>query len=269
MTLPLLNCEIDGGPNGHPTLVLVHGVAGSLPIWDPIFNDLAKTHHVVRLDLLGYGHSPKPHITYTPQAHVEAIRRTLIQRDIKPPYVLIGLSMGSTLVLDFAARYPHEVASLIAIGYPYYRDRRDAEKGLGSNLWAGLTIKHPLTARVFIPTVWMLGRIGILPSGLFTKIYSPVMASDTLLNPYRVFRSNIWHCMVEVHSRHLLHASQDKPRLFIHGERDMWSDVSIVRDAVSVFKASRFEIITNAEHNLVVLEPKRTLQLILGFIDAV
>lgn len=263
-----LNTQVAGSKSGKPTLVLIHGVAGSLHIWDPVYDDLCQRYRVVRIDLLGYGHSPKPRLTYTPETHVEAIRRTLRAHDIQPPYTLVGLSMGVTLVLSFAALYPDEVDSLVAIGFPYYHDQAAARAGLKNNLWAGLTITHPLFARFFVPTAWWLGRIGIIPSHLFTKIYSPLMAHDTLLNPYRVFRSNIFNCMIASDADRLLRDSADMRRLFIHGGRDAWSPGVNVKAAVAPYAHSEFVEIPDAEHNLVVLEPARIIALVEGFVDA-
>lgn len=250
-----LNADVSPITDVGPPLVLVHGVAGSLRIWDPVFDRLAALRTTVRFDLLGYGHSPKPRLTYTPSRHARAIRETLRGLSIKPPYILVGLSMGSTVVLQYAADYPDEVASLMMIGYPYYASRTRAEQGLRHNLWAGLTIDHPLVARVFIPAAWTLGRLRILPPRLFAGIYSPVQARETLLSPYRVFRSNIWDSMVDVDHDVLLRASAGKPRLFLHGSRDEWSPADEVRRAVSGPDGTRFREVPDAGHNLVVLEP--------------
>ena len=268
MISDLLNMEIKGKANGLPTLVLVHGVAGSMHIWDPIFNELSASYQVVRLDLLGYGHSPKPRVEYTPTEHVAAIRRTLLHHGIQPPYHLAGLSMGVTLVLSFASLFPDEVASIIGIGYPYYASEAAAKRGLRHDTWAGLTIAHPAMASLIIPPTWWLGRIGVLPTHMFTKIYSPLMAHDTMLNPYRVFRSTIWNCMVHVNPEKLLGYSSAKRRLFIHGDLDKWAPAGEVQAAVATYPNTSFVHIPNAEHNLVVLEPAKTLSLMLDFLES-
>jgi pimeloyl-ACP methyl ester carboxylesterase len=77
-----------------PPLVLIHGVAGSSMVWDRIVPHLEPYFTVIRMDLLGYGHSPKPLETYTPYRHVAAIRRTLDHGGIAGPYSFVGLSMG-------------------------------------------------------------------------------------------------------------------------------------------------------------------------------
>src|SRR5579863_7559617 len=100
--------------SGHgPTMVLVHGVAGSNMVWDRILPFLEPHFRIVRVDLLGYGHSPKPDVTYSPHRHVAAIRRTLAQSGNAPPYAIVGLSMGSNLMLEYAQRWPSDVQGMV------------------------------------------------------------------------------------------------------------------------------------------------------------
>jgi pimeloyl-ACP methyl ester carboxylesterase len=264
MKSDLLNVSIEG--KGQP-LILIHGVAGSLHIWDPIVDELSKDYRIVRMDLLGYGHSPKPHVVYTPLTHVTAIRDTLIQKGIQPPYTLIGLSMGVSLALEYAARWPEEVSGFIGIGFPYYPNEVTAKKGLHNNTWTRLTIEHTFLAQIIIPTIWGLARHGILPAESFSRIYSPLMARETMLNPYYVFKSSVWNTMVRNPQTKLLKESGSMKRLFIHGTDDVWASPADVAAAIEPYKKSELKIIQNKAHNLVVLEPKLTTKYIKQYLS--
>ncbi|MGW2160808.1 alpha/beta fold hydrolase [Nonomuraea sp. NPDC001699] len=48
------------GPADAPALVLIHGLAGSTRWWDQVVPALARSHRVIRIDLLGHGRSAKP-----------------------------------------------------------------------------------------------------------------------------------------------------------------------------------------------------------------
>ncbi|GAA0938296.1 alpha/beta hydrolase [Pseudonocardia zijingensis] len=48
------------GPRDAPALVLVHGFSASGRSWDQVVPALARTHRVIRVDLLGHGSSAKP-----------------------------------------------------------------------------------------------------------------------------------------------------------------------------------------------------------------
>lgn len=260
----VLNNEIKGA--GKP-LILIHGVAGSLHIWDPIFEKLSKHHQVIRFDLLGYGYSPKPRIAYTPQKHIAAIRHTLQQEGIRPPYMLIGLSMGVNLALEYAATWPEEVANFIGIGFPYYANEVMARKGLHNNLWTRLAIERPHVAPFIVPPIWWLGRHNIIPAGKFTKIYTPIMAHDTLLNPYRVFRSSLLNCMLYNPQTALLEKSSLLRRCFIHGAHDEWQSPEHVAQAIKQYSNSSLVVIPKTGHNTVVLEPEITTKYILEYLS--
>jgi pimeloyl-ACP methyl ester carboxylesterase len=48
------------GPHEAPALVLIHGLAASTRWWDALIPLLARSHRVIRIDLLGHGRSAKP-----------------------------------------------------------------------------------------------------------------------------------------------------------------------------------------------------------------
>jgi pimeloyl-ACP methyl ester carboxylesterase len=251
-----------------PSIVLIHGVAGSHLVWDRIVPLLEPHFTLIRMDLLGYGHSPKPRGTYTPHRHVAAIRRTLDHLGIVGPNSFVGLSMGTNLVLEYAMRWPDQVRELIGIGFPFYSSEADARIGLKNNVWTRLALEHPMMARVFVPTVWWIGRL--LP-GLFSRhatIYTGPMAKDALRARYTSFRSSLLHCMVEYRLQGPLEASGQLRRLFIHGDDDQWSSAEAVQQAIRPFAHSDFRSIRNAPHNLAVAEPPRTAKLMLEFLGA-
>ena len=115
-------------------------------MWDRLVPSLEQRYKVARVDLMGYGSSPMLAPTCSPEVHVEAIRFTLRDAGISPPYTLIGLSMGANLVLTYAARWPEEVSGLVGIAMPYYATEEAARHGLHHNVWTRLTVDHPRLA---------------------------------------------------------------------------------------------------------------------------
>lgn len=47
-------------PAQHPTVILIHGLGGTLNIWDPIAGVLENRFSVLRYDLRGHGQSDVP-----------------------------------------------------------------------------------------------------------------------------------------------------------------------------------------------------------------
>lgn len=63
-------------------------------------------------------------------AMVECCREDLLARGLKPPYRLLALSLGGMVAVEWASRYPHEIASCVLINTsmrpysPFYRRLR-------------------------------------------------------------------------------------------------------------------------------------------------
>jgi pimeloyl-ACP methyl ester carboxylesterase len=247
-------------------MVLIHGVAGSHMVWDRLVPLLEPHFTVVRLDLLGYGHSPKPHVAHTPLRHVAAIRETLRQAGVVPPVALVGLSMGSNLMLEYALRWPDEVREMIGIGFPYYPSEEAARVGLRHNLWTRLALQFPTFAGVAVPAMWWAGRL--TPNVAFRNatIYTGDMAKDALRARYQSFRSSLLHCMVHYRQQGPLQASGNMRRLFLHGEDDEWASTAAVREALEPFARTELRVMERAPHNLAVAEPERTASLMLDYL---
>lgn len=250
-----------------PRLVLVHGVAGSHMVWDEIAPELEERFTLTSVDLLGYGHSPKPRTRYTPQLHVETLRRTLRRAGIDPPHTLVGLSMGANLVLEFARRWPHEVRALVCIGFPYYSSESEARTALQHNAWIRLTLRHPIVAAIATPPIWRIGRhvAGLLPGQ--SALYSPPVAADALRARYFAFRSSLFNCMVHFRQDDLLDASADLARLFIHGDDDQWAPPEAVEKPLAPYEHTVLHVI-DGPHNLVAARTKETAALIVAHVGA-
>jgi pimeloyl-ACP methyl ester carboxylesterase len=83
-----------------PLLVLVHGITENRHSWDPIVAEVAANHRVLRVDLRGHGESPKADSYDISElaADVEAL--------VDEPPLLVGHSLGGTVVTAYAARFP-------------------------------------------------------------------------------------------------------------------------------------------------------------------
>ncbi len=100
-----------------PNLVLIHGIGGSVEVWRKQFEHLPRTHCLLALDLPGCGRSAVP-ATYPPDTlrlFAAAVRSVMEQAGIERA-VLVGSSLGGAVAVEFAARWPDMVTSLVLIG---------------------------------------------------------------------------------------------------------------------------------------------------------
>ncbi len=101
------------GGSGEP-LVLVHGLGGRALDFALLMPDLAKTHRVFALDLLGYGDSDRPNVDYSVSLETGILRKFLDSQRLTR-FDLAGWSMGGWISLNFTAQSPQRVRRLVLL----------------------------------------------------------------------------------------------------------------------------------------------------------
>ena len=100
---------------GAQRVVLLHGVGDHARIWDPVTAALADGARTLALDLRGHGDSAwSPDRSYAREAFFRDLER--VMRDLgEPETVLVGHSLGGSLALEYASRYPESVSRLVLV----------------------------------------------------------------------------------------------------------------------------------------------------------
>ena len=80
-----------------PLLVLVHGITENRHSWDPLVDDLARDHRVLRVDLRGHGESP------TADSYGMDEMAADIAALVDEPPLVVGHSLGGVVVTAYAA----------------------------------------------------------------------------------------------------------------------------------------------------------------------
>ncbi len=102
-------------PGHGPPVVLVHGLASCLRLWDGVAARLhGLGHRVVACDLRGHGLSPKPEGPYDLPT-VAADLAALIEQLEIGPCLLAGQSYGGTVVMQVAADRPDLVDRMVCV----------------------------------------------------------------------------------------------------------------------------------------------------------
>jgi pimeloyl-ACP methyl ester carboxylesterase len=115
---------------GEPTLVFVHGWSCDARYWRAQLSHFTKNHRVVLIDLAGHGHSGSTRSQYTMKSFgedVQAVTEATGSRRV----ILIGHSMGGSVIAEAARLMPNRVIGLIGIDtlenieYPMTREALD------------------------------------------------------------------------------------------------------------------------------------------------
>ncbi|HST05462.1 MAG TPA: alpha/beta hydrolase [Chloroflexia bacterium] len=102
------------GTEGAPPLVLVHGLASTLRIWDFVAPILAERYFVAAYDQRGHALSGKPADGYNLPTMLADLVGFLDALHIEKP-VVVGHSWGANLALAYAATYPDKCAGLALV----------------------------------------------------------------------------------------------------------------------------------------------------------
>lgn len=153
----MLHYEVFG--RGKP-VILLHGWLGSWGLWQETMQTLGSSYRTYALDFWGFGESGKKRSTYDVQDFVSLVDQFMQQMGIESA-PLVGHSMGGTVSLSAALRYPARVSKVIVIGSPI----------------TGRSLAMPLKLAGYRPIAWLLFNLmGLFRLGLRTA--SPLICGD-------------------------------------------------------------------------------------------
>lgn len=110
--------EIHG--EGEP-LLLIHGAYGTVGMWGPILETLARTHRVIAVEMQGHGHTADIDRPFSYEHLADDMVALLAYLGI-PRADVVGYSMGGNTALQLASRHPDAVRKLVAISANYRAD---------------------------------------------------------------------------------------------------------------------------------------------------
>jgi pimeloyl-ACP methyl ester carboxylesterase len=110
----IVHYEVYG--RGKP-VILLHGWLGSWGLWQETMSYLGQYYRTYAMDFWGFGESGKKRETYAVQDFVSLVNQFMEQLGIiRSP--LVGHSMGGTVSLSVAIRYPERISKVAVVGSP-------------------------------------------------------------------------------------------------------------------------------------------------------
>jgi pimeloyl-ACP methyl ester carboxylesterase len=249
----------EDGPASAPTLVLLHGFAGSLRWWDAITPELRASHHVVRVDLLGHGGSAKPAGGYSMEHQAQLLDEALARLGVRRA-LIVGHSMGGLVATALARRDRGLCAGVVLI---------DSPPSAGAS-------SLPFLARLgFLPLIGPATRT-LATDGMVEKNMASAFAPGFKVRP--VFAGDFWRMTytsyLDSHreaTNYLNRESLPKrlralglPVLALYGTRDRLVTPRSERDYASV-PGAQVTAIAGAGHSPMIERPYATARLLLAF----
>jgi len=156
----IVHYEVYG--RGKP-VILLHGWLGSWGLWQETMSYLGRYYRTYALDFWGFGESGKQRQTYAIQDFVSLVNQFMEQLGITHA-PLVGHSMGGTVSLSVAIRYPERVSKVVVVGSPI----------------VGSSLALPLKLAGYRPIAFMLfNMMGMFRMGM--KVAYPFICRDERL----------------------------------------------------------------------------------------
>ena len=99
----------------RPTVILESGLGAPGLMWTLVQSEVAKNQRVCSYDRAGYGWSDPGPAPRSARQFASELHSLLQNAGERPPYVLVGHSLGSLIARVYTAAYPAEVVGLLFI----------------------------------------------------------------------------------------------------------------------------------------------------------
>lgn len=208
--------------SGEPTLILVHGWSADARYWRAQVPVLAKKHRVAVLDLAGHGHSGMTRTRYTMRAFGEDVQAVTEATGGKK-VILIGHSMGGSVIAEAARLMPGRVVGLIGIdtleNIEYPMTPEELNKMLAPLEQDFLTGSRQFVSEMFHPQTdpqlreWILSDISAAPPAVALSAIKEMMTQyitgeaakifEQLRIPVVTVKGDLWPVNYEANRRHM------------------------------------------------------------------
>ncbi len=256
----------NAGDLGRPEILFLHGIAGSRRYWTPRALPLARNRRLLIPDLPGFGHSPKPHVDYTPAFFSETIERYLRQnRSSDAPLTIVGHSLGALLAVELAVRQPTMVGALVLISTPRFPCPASAHQIL---LEGSSSYRRLLTVESVDKNFSHLRRLGWRGAFRHVTRLPWGMLSDTRKFTFRSLSSTLENCVLNASLDPTLFAiAPSLPILMIHGSLDPVAPSAAILALRDRPPDPEIHVLPGAGHNPFHTHTFACLQLVTRFLD--
>lgn len=250
----IVHYEVFG--RGNP-VILLHGWLGSWGLWQDTMEFLGRFYRTYALDFWGFGESGKKRDSYNVLDFVSLVDQFMEQLGIgQAP--LVGHSMGGTVSLYVAIRYPDRVRKVVVVGSPI----------LGSSLNVLLKLSgRRFFASLLYKNMWAFQLYYRAMARFYTKDphWPEMMDRDLSQTTLESFLNSI-ASLRETDLRPGL-AKITVPSLGIYGDKDIVVHPGQWKMMVSGIHHARIERFHEAGHFPMLDEPQRFSHLLKEFLD--
>ena len=251
------NCQIDG--DAGPWVMLSHGLATDLTMWDELTGALKDRYRVLRYDARGHGASAAPDGDYSLDQLVDDAAGILDALDVKQTH-FAGLSMGGMIGLGLLIHHPQRMKSAVIADSRHtttpdftkaWLDRIAAVRKGGIEAVVASTVSRWSSAGLSLRNPAAVARMEAMVRGTSANGYCGCAAALARLN----YGSRL--------------GEVDAPALVICGDEDHGAPPENSRQMSAMIKDSRFVEIKQAGHISNIEQPGVFNNAVRGFFDRI
>ncbi len=243
---------------GDKTIVLLHGYLETLYVWEEFVSLIDKEYRVITMDLPGHGltgtATGENSLGYSAETVLKVMERCGVEKA-----AIAGHSMGGYIALEFAARYPGRIDSLILMhSLPWAdtaqkADERRAEIGIIEAGKLSSIVKKAVVKCYAGENVTRFKR----------KIEETVENAETH-EPQGIIASI--RGMISRPDNELVIKNLKIPLLMFFGEKDNFITLEKAHDAASLLPGTTTVFLKNSGHNGFIEEPELVSEALVNFI---
>ena len=245
----------EGGSNTKPTLLLIHGLAGSRDNWNRVARYLTTHYHVIVPDLPGSGDTQVPQdFDYSVPNLTEKLRRFVEAANLKGPIHIAGHSLGGSIALLYAGQYPFETKSLFLIDSAgiyrsantiYLKDPAYLKQLLVSKKGDfNYLMKQTMSTPPFIPKEFIQAQ----ENQMMTRSAQTQKLVDQLIALNKVYTPDSFKVLTK---------TIDAPTLILWGKQDKIINVEVADELKSLLKNAQTPIILDNVGHMPILEAEQ------------
>jgi pimeloyl-ACP methyl ester carboxylesterase len=113
--MEIFTAGLENKQKDKPVIVFENGMASKYGNWENVVKEVSKTSAIFSYNRPRIGESENDSLPPTTKHIVENLRKMLLEKGLKPPYLLVSHSFGGAYIRSFASYYPDEIAGLIFV----------------------------------------------------------------------------------------------------------------------------------------------------------
>lgn len=241
-------------------LLLVHAPGQSAYAWRHNIEKLAERYFVIALDMIGYGYSDRPEITYSIEENSEFLLAFLNAMRIKSTHIA-AMGAGAIYALDFMVHYPDRVDKAVCIAP------------------GGVTPKFPLAIRML--KTGGMSRLGAMALGqravesmLHECVFDQTCLTEQDVENYfepldsRQAREVVKRSVANFNLDEVVSRLRLMPHnvLFVWGSEDRWRPLELSEVYKAAVENSQMLLIRNCGHLCNEEKPEKFNEAVLEFL---